>query len=493
MGTDAHAQKLTATVPQPHHRLEDILGNPYIQRLLGPVTARGKDGMSLFERVCANYDNPNLSFAGRLKWWLPTKLIDLALARAGLNKDALREKLFHHRPTVKALNLAARSIWRYGLSRPQRFAAPLFVVWNLTEACNLRCKHCYQNARPRPAPDELTLAEKLNAVDQLAEMGGVFLALAGGEPLVSPHIWRLCEHAAERGIHLSLATNGTLLTPDNVRRLIACGVRYVEVSIDRLDPGEHDAFRGVPGAWRRSIQGIRNSVAGGMRTGLATCFTRDNVDTVDDMIAMAIDLGCSTFSHFNFIPVGRGRAMMDSDLTPGQRELLVARLNRHLQRNRINIISTAPQFGRSCILYGAEGGLIATGHAGRGATPQTAVLARYVGGCGAGRCYCSIQPNGIVTPCVYIPSVHVGDLRRRPLAEIWECALFEMLSDRSRRGGHCGVCDYGAYCGGCRARALSYTGDINAGDPGCSLNYGEWDRLAAQDGLIQLRMEGARR
>ena len=90
-------------------------------------------------------------------------------------------------------------------------------------------------------------------------------------------------------------------------RLKAAKVKYVEVSLDSLDPAEHDEFRGMKGAWTRTVQGIRNSVAAGIRTGMACCFTRQTADSVDDMIKFAIDLGCHTFSHFNFIPVGRGR------------------------------------------------------------------------------------------------------------------------------------------------------------------------------------------
>lgn len=105
------------------------------------------------------------------------------------------------------------------------------------------------------------------------------------------------------------------------------------------------------------------------------------------------------------------------------------------------------------------------------------VLARYIGGCGAGRCYCSIQPNGVICPCVYLPSKEVGNVRQQRFAEIWRNALFDTLSDREDRGDHCGVCTYRNYCGGCRARSVSYTGDIQAGDPGCIYNAHEWVEL----------------
>ncbi len=467
---------LTA-VAETHHILENLLARPDIRKLLGWISSSKNGAPSLFERLCENYDRRGLPWRERWKWLFPSLLIDLALKRAGLDKELMKKKLFHHHPTVRALNLTARSIGRYGLNAPQRFAAPLFAVWNITQACNLRCKHCYQNASARPAPDELTLAEKLDVVDQLAAAGTPFLAIAGGEPLVCRDLWAVLEHATRRGIHLSLATNGTLLSPRNVQRLIEAGVKYVEASIDSLEPGEHDEFRGQSGSWARSIEGIRNSVSAGMRTGFAMCFTRDNVHRADEAIQFAIDLGCQTFSHFNFIPVGRGRDVVEYDLTPGQREQLMAVLFRRLQEGKINIISTAPQFARACVTFGSADGLFATGHVGTGRGSKTMVLSRYIGGCGSGRCYCAIQPNGDVTPCVYIPFESIGNLRNQRLAEVWECPLFESLSDRDQRGGHCRICGYRAYCGGCRARALAYTGDIQAGDPGCSFNQDLWDRL----------------
>lgn len=474
--------KRTASLPGSHHILEDILSNRSVRKALLWMTRPDSDGKCFFMRWCENYDNPQAEFWTRLKWALPNWVIDLGLWKTKLDKETMKQRLFHHLPTVKALTLTAKSIGTYGLTVPQRYTAPLFPVWNITQACNLSCVHCYQNARHKPDPDELTTDEKLDLIDQLGHEYVPFLAFAGGEPLVTRDFWTILERCAKRGIHVTLATNGTMLTPEICQRLKDVNVKYVEVSLDSLNPDEHDAFRGMKGAWARTVQGIRNSVAVGIRTGIATCFTRRTAHTVDDVVKFAIDLGCRTFSHFNFIPVGRGKEIIDADLTPGQRELLLRKLQRHLEEGKIGVVSTAPQFGRCCILYGAEDGVFATGHAGRGSGKKTMVLARYIGGCGTGRCYCAIQPNGIFTPCVYIPNENVGNIRRQTLAEIWNNPLFATLADREDRGDHCGVCDYRHYCGGCRARALAYTGDIQAGDPGCVYNYHQWQELTANNG-----------
>jgi radical SAM protein with 4Fe4S-binding SPASM domain len=471
-------EKRTVSLPNAHHILEDILAKPSVRKALLWMTRRDSEGKCFFTRLCENYDNPQADFWTRLKWSLPHWAIDFGLWKTGLNPETMKQELFHHPPTVKALTLTAKSIGTYGLTLPQRYTAPMFPVWNVTQACNLACQHCYQNARHKPAADELTTDEKLNLIDQMGEEYVPFLALAGGEPLVTRDLWKVLERCTQRGIHVTLATNGILLTPEMCARLKAANVKYVEVSLDSLNPSEHDTFRGMKGAWARTVQGIRNSVAAGIRTGMACCLTRHTADSVDDLVKFAIELGCHTFSHFNFIPVGRGREIMASDLTPGQRERLLQKLQRHLEESKITVVSTAPQFGRACILYGAEEGLFATGHAGRGPGKKTMVLSRYIGGCGTGRCYCAIQPNGIITPCVYIAGLKVGDLRRQTLAQIWQHPLLATLSDREDRGDHCGVCDYRHYCGGCRARAFAYTGDIQAGDPGCVYNCHQWQELS---------------
>ncbi len=206
---------------------------------------------------------------------------------------------------------------------------------------------------------------------------------------------------------------------------------------------------------------------------------------MDEAVEFAIALGCRTFSHFNFIPVGRGRQMLEADLTPSQREWLMRKLVAHLQEGRISVISTAPQFGRACLTYAPPDGIFATGHAGSGKGQQTRVLSRYVGGCGAGRCYCAIQPNGDITPCVCISALRVGSLRCQSFAEIWDCPLFGVLSDRRDRRDHCAICADRADCGGCRARAFAYFEDIRAGDPGCGRNEELWDELTgAEPSLI---------
>jgi len=90
-----------------------------------------------------------------------------------------------------------------------------------------------------------------------------------------------------------------------------------------------------------------------------------------------------------------------------------------------------------------------------------------VASCGAGRIYAAIEPNGDVTPCVYMP-IKVGSLREQDFEEIWSSSpILLRLRDRDSFEGPCGKCGYRYVCGGCRARAYAYTGRVTAPDPGC--------------------------
>jgi radical SAM protein with 4Fe4S-binding SPASM domain len=266
---------------------------------------------------------------------------------------------------------------------------------------------------------------------------------------------------------------------------VDAGVRYVEISLDSVDAARHDEFRGQPGMWKRTVEGMRTVVATKpLRLGVAMCVHQGNFAEVEQMLQFAVDIGASCVAHFNFIPVGRGLNMPAADLTPAQRESLLGTLNAWMQSGMIGVISTAPQFGRVCLAHASpEAGRMAASHAGSGSGWKARVVAKYLGGCGAGRCYVCIEPAGDVTPCVYLPHRIIGNLRQRKLLDIFQHNdYWDLLCDRDHRTGHCEVCHFKHYCGGCRARSDAYYGTLNGGDPGCVFNDAHWRELVGQGG-----------
>lgn len=404
-----------------------------------------------------------------------------ALAEA---REALRD------PAVRrGVSLVVEGLARYGVTVPQKLPAPFLVVWNFTNMCNLRCLHCYQRA-DKPTPDELSLEEKLGLVRQLDEAGVAAVALSGGEPTIHPHFLRVVEELGRRGIYAAVATNGWVFArKERLEEAVARGLRYVEVSVDSAKPEVHDRFRGVPGAWRRAVKALENAVEAGVSNAMATTVTRINVGEVDDILDLAERIGVERVIFFNFVPVGRGKENAWLDLGPEEREELLRKLYRESKKRRVVVLSTAPQYAR-VVQQMSRGEETAPTHFYMGEDRFVKALAEYIGGCGAGRIYAAIQPNGDVTPCVFLP-VKVGNVRESHFRDIWDTApLLQALRDRGKLRGACSRCPYRNICGGCRARAYAYTGDPLGPDPGCILARREWEKYAPK-ASIKVRLPSA--
>jgi radical SAM protein with 4Fe4S-binding SPASM domain len=474
-----------------HHPLEDWLARKPVRWLLGWLSRPRPNGKTVIEEIIQSYANPAAPGSHRFGYWPFHRVIDWI--KGSTTADAFRTRVGQHASTIRGLVVTARSVAEFGLTLPQRFSAPLFCVWNFTNRCNLACQHCYQDSAHRTLADELTLDEKLDVVDQAGAAYMPMIAFAGGEPTISPDLLPVLKRCQSYGIHTSVATNGTMMTPRLAGELAAAGVKYVEISLDSTDPAKHDAFRGQPGMWQRTVNGMRTVVATpGLRLGLAMCVHQGNFGEVERMLQFAVDIGASCVAHFNFIPVGRGLNMVHGDLTPVQREWLLRTLNDWMQSGRIGVLSTAPQLGRVCLAHApVDVGRMSASHAGSGGGEKARVVAKYLGGCGAGRCYVCVEPNGNITPCVYLPHRVIGNIRQRTLMDIFRNNdYWDLLCDRERRTGHCEVCHFKHFCGGCRARSDAYYGTLNGADPGCMLNEQHWKQLVADGVAVEPAGQG---
>ena len=384
----------------------------------------------------------------------------------------------------KGFAVVIRSIAEYGISKPQRLIAPFMVVWNFTKRCNLRCKHCYANASPYPAPDELSLEEKYKVVDQLDEAGVAAISFSGGEPLTNKDFLKIAEYAAEKGFYLSVATNGTLISEKVAQRLREVGIRYVEISLDGSNPEIHDEFRGVKGAFNAAIRGIKNAKAGGLEVGIATTATHENLDSIPQILKLASDLKADRIIVFNFIPTGRGKDIILEDLTPVERENLMKYLYEEWQKGDLQIFSTCPAYARISItaMEKGTGDKVSPTHFAEMELPAefggaAKALTEFIGGCGAGRIYCSIEHNGDIQPCVFLP-IKVGNVLKDGFVNVWKNSeVFNALRDRDAKNYACHTCPFRYVCGGCRARAYAYYGDILAPDPGCIIMEKEWEKI----------------
>ena len=453
-----------------------FLGNAIIRKVVRGLCV--DDRQAIYEALSLYSGQNDLHFLKKLKLLPICAFVELGRMSFHVDRGKMQD-YFSQQVTRRGLSNIIKSVAEYGISKPLKLQAPFLVVWNYTDACNLRCKHCYQGAG-KMSKDELSLDERLNIVDQLADNDVVAIAFSGGEALLRDDFWEVARYASNKGLYLSLATNGTLLTKDVVRRLRDVGVEYFEISLDSVDPAKHDAFRGVNGAWERTVAGIKNVVAqDGAYSCIANTITNENYRELDALVAFSRKLGVDRTLIFNFIPVGRGSDIIDMDLPPEAREHVLQQMYGYLsgQDESFEILTTAPQFSRVCMMN-SQNGIISLAHFGAaGFSDKVGLLAEYIGGCGAGRMYCAIQPNGIVTPCVFMP-IPVGDLRSESFVDIWKNSeVMQSLRERHDLKEHCGSCDYKNVCGGCRARAYAYFNDIKAPDIGCIYNLRAYNKL----------------
>jgi len=401
----------------------------------------------------------------------------------GVKSEAIK-KVLKDSYMRKAFAVIIRSIAEYGITKPQRLIAPFMVVWNFTKQCNLKCKHCYANATPYPAPDELTLEEKLKVVDQLDEAGVAAISFSGGEPLINKDFWKVAKYASSKGFYLTIATNGTLISEKVARKLKEVGIRYVEISLDGPNPEIHDEFRGVKGAFNAAIRGIKNAKAAGLEVGIATTATHENLDSIPEILKLARDLKVDRFIVFNFIPTGRGKDIILEDLTPVEREKLMMYLYEEWKKGDLQIFSTCPAYSRISItaMEKGTGDKVSPTHFAEMELPAefggaAKALTEFIGGCGAGRIYCSIEHNGDIQPCVFLP-IKVGNVLKDGFVNVWKNSeVFNALRDRDAKNYACHTCPFRYVCGGCRARAYAYYEDILAPDPGCIIMEEEWEKI----------------
>jgi len=399
-----------------------------------------------------------------IRFWISFLKTSLAVERSRVSK------LLADPYSRRAIKSIISGLIDFGVTRPLQVHAPFLVVWNFTYKCNLNCKHCYSDAGSLPR-QELSTSEAMKVVEQIADFGVTSLAFSGGEPLMRKDFFEVARHAVESGLYVSLATNGTLLNKERVRLLKKIGLNYVEVSLDGANPKTHDAFRGKKGSFDQALNGLKNCVKEDICTCLAVTATKNNLSEIPSVLDLAEKMRINRFTLFNFVPTGRGKDIVELDPSPEEREKVLKFLYKRLSEgSQIAILTTAPQLARVALQTPSTQRdiMVPFAHMESASISKKAkALADFIGGCGAGRFYCAVSPEGNVQPCVFLP-ITVGNLKTEKLEDIWfNSSVFKDLRDRENLKGRCGRCEFKYVCGGCRARAFAYHNDYLMSDPGC--------------------------
>jgi len=328
-------------------------------------------------------------------------------------------------------------------------SSPLrMVAWELTRNCNLNCVHCRARASAGPHAGELSLAECKAIIDDIAAFSAPTLILTGGEPLLRPDIYDIAAYAAAKGLRAVMAVNGTLVDEKAAQRLKGAGILRVSMSIDGKGAAEHDAFRGVPGAFDAVMQAAGRLRAAGLPFQVNTTVTRLNADDLGAIYDLARAIGAAAWHVFLLVPVGRGEGLKGEELSAAMYEEVLGRLYEREEEGLIEMkVTCAPHYYRIVKERGGE--------------PKSA-------GCLAGKTFLFISHRGIAQPCGYL-ELPCGDVRKDGVQKVWERSR-ELAAVRDFRlyKGKCGRCRYLRICGGCRARAAELKGDFLEAEPYCT-------------------------
>jgi radical SAM protein len=338
--------------------------------------------------------------------------------------------------------------------------APFLVIWEVTQACDLACRHCRASAQPQRHPRELTLDEGLAVIRQIRELGDPLLVFTGGDPLKRDDLFPLLEASVGAGLRTTITPSATpLLTAQAVRRFRQAGVARMAVSLDGADAAQHDGFRGVDGSYRITMEALRAARECGLETQVNTTVTRRNVDCLGRIARHVSEAGARLWSVFFLVLTGR--AQPEDDLTAEEYEAVFEQLYRISLTAPFDIKTTEAQHYRRYLAQKRKAGGAGPTVAGGGAIARQA-------GINDGKGLLFISHTGEIFPSGFL-EMSAGNVRTDSLAEAYRNSrLFRVLRNGDALAGKCGACEYRNLCGGSRSRAWALTGDFLAADPRCA-------------------------
>ena len=347
------------------------------------------------------------------------------------------------------------------------------VVWNTTNRCNLRCKHCYINAEDIDYSNELTHDEAREFIRDLAAMRAPVLLFSGGEPLLRKDLFELGRYAVDMGLRAVISSNGTLIDDEMAQKIKMAGFQYVGISIDGA-PETHDDFRNKKGAFDEALRGVKACQKIGVKTGVRFTVNKHNQQDLPEIFDILKNEGIPRFCMYHLVYAGRGEQMIEMDTTLDEKRKILELVSQktvelHNQGVEVEILTTDNHADGIYLLNQI-----------RRRQPERSEeiikLLEMHGGCSAGTKFANVDPQGNVHPCQFWQDYSVGNIREKPFSEIWTSDDEMMVKLREKEKhvtGKCGSCNYKSLCAGCRIRARAVYGDIWAEDPACYLTAEE--------------------
>ncbi len=314
------------------------------------------------------------------------------------------------------------------LERVDPFSVPVSAPYRmdlaLTYRCNNACPHCYV-ARAADHPEMDTAAWRA-VLKRVWDVGIPHVCFTGGEATLRADLAELVRHAEGLGLVTGLLTNGRRLSdPRYLQALVEAGLDHVQITLESHDEAIHDHMVAAKGAWQETVAGIRNAVAAGLYTTTNTTLTRENVDGIEETIALIAALGVPTFACNSLIYSGRG-ATVGTGFGEGELVPVLERVREAAARHGLRLIWYTPT--QYCQLSPLQ-------------------LELGVKACTAALYNMCVEPDGAVIPCqsYYQP---LGHILRDPWEAIWNHELARHLRERRYVPEKCRDCPELSLCGG---------------------------------------------
>ncbi len=339
---------------------------------------------------------------------------------------------------------------------------PRLIFWELTKKCNLACAHCRAEAEEIDFTDELEFGQIQKIINDIVIVSKPILVLTGGEPLFRKDIFDIAEYAAQKGMRVALATNGTMINEDTADKIKNAGIARASISIDGADAESHDDFRRIPGSFEGALNGARLLRKKGVEFQFNSTITKRNVHQIDDILKLAEAEGAKAVHLFMLVPVGCGVEIAETDMLSSEKyeETLHWFYKRSKEMKMEFKATCAPHYYR-IIREEAK-------KENRKVNFEQDGMAAMTRGCLAGSGVCFISHVGDVQPCGYLP-MKAGNVLNEPFENIWKNSeLFNSLRDIRQLKGKCGKCGFKSVCGGCRARAFYDNNDYLGEEPYCN-------------------------
>ncbi len=343
--------------------------------------------------------------------------------RLGADYDQLRSTIFSLAETDDICPITYLDI-----DRIEPFTTPVSAPYRfdlaLTYGCNVECSHCYVE-RPK-GMKSLSLEEWKRVLDKVWEIGTPHVCFTGGEATLHPHLVELVQYAQEVGLVTGLLTNGRALADKALlQRLIDAGLDHIQITLESHDEKVHDDMVGEPGAFKETVEGIKNAVASPVYTITNTTISKKNAGEIEKTVEFIHDLGITTFAVNGIIYSG-GAKTADIGFKEEELSPILERVRKAADRLKMRLIWYSPT--QYCQFNPIENEL----------GVKTCTAAKY---------NMAIEPNGDVLPCQSYFCV-LGNILKDDWKTIWESDLAKKFRDRGFLLAKCEHCEYIPLCGG---------------------------------------------